>query len=55
MEWIIQNWFVVALGLVALVFLFGKKSKRSREGTGHVQGLGADSGEKTHKRGGCCH
>ena len=55
MEWIIQNWFVVALGLVALVFMFGKKSKRSPEGTGHVEGLGTDSGEKTHKRGGCCH
>jgi hypothetical protein len=55
MEWIIQNWFIVVLGLIALVFLFGNRSKRSHEATGHVEGLGTDSGEKTHKSGGCCH
>jgi hypothetical protein len=55
MEWIIQNWFIVILGLVALAFLFVNKSKRSQKGTVHASQHGTDSGQETHKSGGCCH
>jgi hypothetical protein len=56
MEWIIQNWFIVVLGLIAVTFLLGNKSKRSKEDTDHVEGLGTDSEGKKHKSGhGCCH
>lgn len=55
MGWIINNWFIVVLGLIALMFLLGNKSKRSQKGTVHASQHGTDSGQETHKGGGCCH
>jgi hypothetical protein len=55
MEWIINNWFIVVLGLIAVMFLIVNKSKRSHEGTVHANKHGTDSGHGTHKGGGCCH
>lgn len=55
MEWIKDYWFIIILGLVAVMFFLGYRSKDKLEGDVLEQPLTHDS-EKTHKGGhGCCH
>lgn len=57
MEWIKDYWYIVVLGLVAAMFLFGHRTGRNTDT--EVQDddqHGPHAGEKAHKSGhGCCH
>jgi hypothetical protein len=58
MEWIANNWYIIIIGLVAAMFLLGRKPRGTpHEGTVQGHQHGAHGGEKNHKggRGGCCH
>lgn len=56
MEWITEHWYIFLLGLIAAMYLFGNRTKESKEGNVHVQtpqGTRADA--KKHESGhGCC-
>jgi hypothetical protein len=54
MEWIAEYWYILLLGLVAVMFLFGNRTKEGRSETVQDhQGRHADG--KANKRGhGCC-
>lgn len=54
MEWIKDYWYVVVLGLVAAMFLFGHKTKKSQ---GSAQDHHETHTEGDKKKGGhsCCH
>jgi hypothetical protein len=54
MEWIKDNWYLIILGLVAAMFLFGHKTNKGQKGdvNGH-QDETQDSGKK-HKGGHSC-
>lgn len=55
MEWLTEYWYLIILGLVAVMFLFGYRSKGLQESKVHGQ-HGAHHDEKPHKGGhGCCH
>jgi hypothetical protein len=56
MEWIKDYWYVIVIGLVAAMFLFGKRTGKGHSGAerGHDHEGQADakSGKSGH---GCCH
>jgi len=52
MEWINDYWYVLVVGLVAVMILFGHKTKGSDQEHQHA----SHNGGKEHKGGGgCCH
>jgi len=57
MEWITNYWYLIVLGLVAAMFLFGYRTKQNTDtdiDDDHQHG--SHTGEKAHKSGhGCCH
>lgn len=57
MEWITNYWYIIVLGLVAAMFLFGFRTKQNTDtdiNDDHQHG--SHTGEKAHKSGhGCCH
>ncbi len=56
MEWITEYWYIVLIGLFAVMFVFGYRSNRCQEGITEEHGKGTHTPEKTHKSGhGCCH
>jgi hypothetical protein len=56
MEWIVNNWFLfIVLGLVAAMFIFGRRPGGHHEGDPHGQQEGTNDADSHHKGGGCCH
>ncbi len=57
MEWIKDYWYLILLGLVAAMFLFGHRTKKNTDVNIHEDHQhGPHTGEKAHKSGhGCCH
>ncbi len=54
MEWFVENWYVVVLGLVAALFIFGYRPKKNSAQTETTHEAHAD--DKAHKSGhSCCH
>jgi hypothetical protein len=54
MEWITEYWYIFLLGLVAVMFLFGHRTKGSQaEEVNNHQGTHTD-GEKHESGHGCC-
>ncbi len=52
MEWIKDYWYVILLGLIAAMFLFGRKTNVNA----HDHQNDSNAGGKEHKDGsGCCH
>lgn len=56
MEWIKDYWYVLVLGLVGAMFLFGHKTKKDTDMNVHDEPHhGSNTREKAHKSGhGCC-
>jgi hypothetical protein len=54
MEWIIDNWYVAVLGLVAALLIFGYRPKKDAP---HAEATReTTNNDKTHKSGhSCCH
>lgn len=56
MEWIFNNWyFFVIVGLVAAMFIFGRRPEGHHEEGPHDHGEGTHDVHGSHKGGGCCH
>lgn len=54
MEWITNNWYVIVLALVAVMFLFGHRSRKGADQTAVTNET--DTDHQKHKSGsGCCH
>ena len=56
MEWITDYWYVLLLGLVAAMVLFGFRTKDNEEGNIANRLNGSHEDKKEHKSGhSCCH
>jgi hypothetical protein len=56
MAWLTNYWFVIVLGLVAAMFLFGFRTKDNKEGNIADHSTAPDDDKKEHKGGhSCCH
>lgn len=56
MQWITEYWYILLLGLIAVMFLFGNRTRGSKVGNVHVQtpqGTHADA-KKYESGHGCC-
>jgi hypothetical protein len=55
MQWIANYWYVIVLGLVAAMFLFGHKTKKEKEGKGDTQDEEKTGGKTQTSDHSCCH
>ena len=56
MEWIKDYWYVLVLGLIGAMILFGFRTQDNKEGNIANHRDGSDADKKEHKSGGsCCH
>jgi len=56
MQWINDYWYLIILGLVTVMLLFGYMSKSTDKNTTHDDQNETHDGGKEHKGGhGCCH
>lgn len=56
MEWIKDYWYVIVIGLVAAMVLFGKRTGKGHGGNEHGHDHEGQADTKSGKSGhGCCH
>ena len=56
MEWIQEFWYVILLGIIVTMFIFGRRTNTHQDEKADVSQHGTHTEGKTHKSGhGCCH